>query len=341
MISVFVQSDTLGFNTEAPVSEIPGLLAHPDVTIWIDLHSPSDSEVLTLQEIFNFHPLCIEDCLTYSNSPKLDEFESYLFLVTHEPHLEEGQFSADRPELDFFLGSNYLVSFHFHDSAAIHAIQERCRAQAHLLDSSRNLPHVNMFRNSDFVLQGILDALVDSYFPVLEMWEDKMTQLEDRMLGTAESRPSIHEIMHVKRELSAVRRLISPQRDVIARLVHSEHPALSQHSRFYFQDVYDHVIRAFEIMDGHRDAMHNVLEAYYSLQSSQMNESTNRMNFIMQRLTIITTIFMPLSFLAGIYGMNFPNMPEMGWAWAYYAVLAIMGGTAIGMLVFFRRQKWL
>ncbi len=342
MISVYVQSDKEGLLTNLGLSDVAARLSDQTQTFWIDLEAPTDEEVQELQKIFSFHHLCIEDCLSYSNAPKLNEFDDYLFLVTHEPRLDETTLLTDRPEIDFFLGKNYLVSFHYHKSTAIEKLQQRCSVETKLGDPMNGKPsHLSAFRNSDFVLQSLLDGIVDDYFPMLDRWEQRITEMEDRILESYVDRPTIGELIHMKRELGAIRRLIAPQRDVLSRLIHSSNPAISKHSRFYFQDVHDHVIRAYEIMDTHRDAMHNVLEAYYSLLSTQMNENSNRINFVMQRLTIITTIFMPLSFIAGLYGMNFAHMPELHWTYGYVAVLGFMALIVTVMLVFFRRQRWL
>lgn len=341
MIRIYSQSDKDGFSTEDSISDVARRLSDPSSTFWIDMDAPTDDEILQLQQVFSFHHLCIEDCMSYSNAPKLDEFDDYLFLVTHEPWAEEAERVRQRPEIDFFLGKNYLISFHYHASRAVEKIRARCMAEIKPTSPTERHSGLRLFRNSDFILQAILDVIVEEYFPMLDRWEERIIEMEDRVLSSNGNRPNIRELIHMKRELSSIRRIVSPQRDVLAKLIHSSNPVISKHSRFYFQDVYDHVIRAYEIMDGHRDAMHNVLEAFYSLLSAQMNENSNRINFIMQRLTIITTIFMPLSFIAGVYGMNFKYMPEIQWPYGYAAVIALMTVIFGSMIVFFRRQKWL
>jgi magnesium transporter len=342
VIHVYTQTKD-GFSTDGTLNDVAVRLSDPGCTFWIDMDTPTDEEINRLQQVFSFHHLCIEDCMSYSNAPKLDEFDDYLFLVTHEAVLNPNAAIQERPEIDFFLGKNYLVSFHYHPSRAVVTVRSRCLAEADSSSTrvSAHASSLRLFRNSDFILQAVLDAIVEEYFPLLDRWEERITQMEDRIITVDGERPTVGELIRMKRELGAIRRLISPQRDVLSKLIHSDNPAISKHSRFYFQDVYDHVIRAYEIMDGHRDAMHNVLEAHYALLSAQMNENSNRINFVMQRLTIITTIFMPLSFIAGIYGMNFKHMPELGWPFGYFAVLGLMGAILLGMLAFFRRQKWL
>jgi magnesium transporter len=349
MITIYTQLHEKEFVKTLTLDELVIYLKDPKSVFWIDLSAPTEEEIMRLQNIFNFHPLCIEDCMTYSNAPKLDEFDEYIFLVTHEPEINLQTNELHRPELDFFLGKNYLVSVHHHQSAAVEKAIHRCDAQLLFHQSSQYektslksaLKDNTMFRNSDLILHAILDHIVDSYFPLIDRWDDTIESAEDRVMASVPEKNILQEILAIKRQLSAFRRLITPQRDIMARLIHSESKALSKASNPYFRDVYDHLIRVTEMLDGHRDAMGNVLEAYYSVLSYQINENSQVINFIMQRLTIITTIFMPLSFIASVYGMNFENMPEKNWTYGYYAVLIIMTITAALMILFFRKKKWI
>lgn len=349
MITVYTQLHEKEFVKTLTLDELIIYLKDPKSVFWIDLSSPSEEEIMRLQSIFNFHPLCIEDCMTYSNAPKLDEFDEYIFLVTHEPELDEHAHLLKRPEIDFFLGKNYLVSVHHHHSKAVEKTLHRCETQLLYHQSSQYektaaktaIKDNTMFRNSDLILHAILDNIVDSYFPLIDRWDDTIEATEDRVLANRPEKNILQEILSIKRQLSAFRRLVTPQRDIMARLIHTDSKALSKISNPYFRDVYDHLIRVTEMLDGHRDAMGNVLEAYYSVLSYQINENSRVVNFIMQRLTIITTIFMPLSFIASLYGMNFENMPEKNWTYGYYAVLIVMAVTAALMMLFFRKKKWI
>lgn len=314
---------------------------------WIDLESPSHKEVMELQDVFNFHPLCIEDCMTYSNSPKLDEFDDYLFLVTHEPALNHDTVLPESPEIDFFLGRNFLISWHHYQSRAVEKIKSDCHAesvnhQSGKYRSKKAAPKqdISLFRNSDFILQAILDKIIDNYFPVIDSLDGRIDDIEEHVLSANANRTVLSDIIVAKRQLAAFRRIMGPQRDVISKLIHTSHPAISKSSLFYFRDIYDHLIRVTETIDSHRDSMSNILEAYYSILSHQMNENSNKINFVMQRLTIITTIFMPLTFIAGIYGMNFDNMPERKWTYGYFGVLSVMLGITLFMIYLFRKRKW-
>lgn len=346
MITVYAQLPDKGFVKGLQLKDIRDLLAQSGV-FWIDMESPTEEEVMRLQDVFDFHPLCIEDCMTYSNSPKLDEFDEYLFLVTHEPEVKIETGALERPEIDFFLGKNYLVSFHQYASRAVEKIKLNCdseiihhRSAKYRSTHSSSQNDLAMFRNSDFILQAILDNIVDNYFPMVDRWDDHINEVEERVLSARANRTVLNEIILIKRQLASFRRSISPQRDVVSKLIHTSNPAISKSSLFYFRDIYDHLIRVTEAIDAHRDAMSNVLDAYYSILSHQMNENSNKINFIMQRLTIITTIFMPLTFIAGVYGMNFDNMPERRWTYGYFGVIMIMLIITLFMVYFFKKKKW-
>ncbi|MBL7996279.1 magnesium/cobalt transporter CorA [bacterium] len=347
MITIYAQLPVKGFVKDLKIGDVAVLLKKKNGVFWIDLESPSHEEVMHIQDLFNFHPLCIEDCMSYSNSPKLDVFDDYLFLVTHEPEMRNDGGIPERPEIDFFLGRNFLVSWHHHPSRAVEKIKLSCHAESvshhsgkYRSKSAKPKHDMAMFHNSDFILQAILDNIVDNFFPVIDALDDHIDEVEERVLSANANRTVLNEIILIKRQLAAFRRIISPQRDVISKLIHTTHPAVSKSSVFYFRDIYDHLIRVTEAIDSHRDAMSNILEAYYSIVSHQMNENSNKINFIMQRLTIITTIFMPLTFIAGVYGMNFDNMPERKWTYAYFVVLSVMLAITLLMIYFFRKRKW-
>lgn len=349
MITIYSQLHEKEFVNTMRMDELPIYVIDPKSVFWIDIQSPTEEEMLELQALFNFHPLCIEDCMSYSNSPKLDEFDEYIFFVTHEPSIDPESHELQRPEIDFFLGKNYLVSVHHHQSKATEKTMHRCDAQLLYHRSAQYeksalkaaVKDNTMFRNSDRILHAILDSIVDNYFPLIDRWDNTIEDIEDRVLANAANRNVLQEILTTKRQLSAFRRLVTPQRDVMGKLIHIENKALSKSSNAYLRDVYDHLIRVTEMLDGHRDAMGNVLEAYYSVLSHQIHENSQVINYIMQRLTIITTIFMPLTFIAGVYGMNFDNMPERKWDYAYFVVLFIMAFTAMLMVLFFRKKKWI
>jgi len=348
MITIYAQLFEREFAKSMAFEEMVIYLKDPKSVFWIDLQAPTEDEIHMVQDVFAFHPLCIEDCMSYSNLPKIDEFDEYVFAVMHEPLIHGTSRQFDRPEIDFFLGKNFLISVHHHQSPAVQKNMSRCQSellyhQALKYEKGATKTAIKdntMFKNSDFVLHSILDSIVDSYFPMIDTWDETIAEIEDRVLSAKPERSVLNEILTVKRQISVFRRILSPQRDVISRLIHSDNKAISKSSQIYFRDVYDHLIRANEMLDFQRDTMSNVLDAYYSVLSHQINEYSHRVNLIMQRLTIITTIFMPLTFIAGVYGMNFQNMPELKWEDGYYFALALMSAVALVMYYFFRRKDW-
>lgn len=349
MITIYAQLQEKEFVKSISFDEMVIYLPNLKSVFWIDLESPTDDDIQQLQDVFDFHPLCIEDCMSYSNAPKLDEFDEYLFLVTHEPTLNQATGELSRPEIDFFLGKNYLVSVHHHASAAIEKNKNRCQSQLYFHQSwkykkgakSKSAVVDNiMFRNSDFILHSILDMIVDNYFPLADHIDQHIDELEERILSGNSSRSDLNQIILIRRQLAAFRRTTSPQRDVIGRLIHSGNPAISPTSQIYFRDIYDHLIRVNEAIESHRDMIGGIFDAYYSILSNQLNENSLRVNAVMQRLTIITTIFMPLSFIAGVYGMNFENMPELKWQYGYLFSIMLMIFVTLTMYLFFRIKKW-
>lgn len=349
MITIYAQLQEKEFVKSISFDEMVIYLPNPKSVFWIDLESPSDAEIHQLQDVFDFHPLCIEDCMSYSNAPKLDEFDEYLFLVTHEPELDRESGELIRPEIDFFLGKNYLVSVHHHASPSVEKNKSRCQSQLYFHQSWKYKKGTKgksavadnvMFRNSDFILHSILDIIVDSYFPLVDHLDQHIDKLEERVLSGKPARTDLNQIILIRRQLAAFRRTASPQRDVIGRLIHSGNSAISPTSQIYFRDIYDHLIRVNEAIESYRDMIGGIFDAYYSILSNQLNENSLHVNAIMQRLTIITTIFMPLSFIAGVYGMNFDNMPELKWQYGYLFSIMLMIFVSVTMYFFFRMKRW-
>jgi magnesium transporter len=355
MFTIYAQLSEREFMKTVSFEVMIIYLNDPKSVFWIDIENPTEEEIEQIQEVFNFHPLCIEDCLYYPNSPKIDEFDSYLFIIVNEPVYDKENNELIRDEIDFFLGKNFLVSVHKTPNEAITKVKNRCQTELILHQAVRyqrggRLRSVvkdnMMFRNSDFILHAILDTMVDSCFPMVDHWDDQIDDMEEKMFGTGGDQEVLTQVLIIKRQLTQFRRIIAPQRDILARIIHINNKAISKISQVYFRDIFDHLIRLNETIDSHRDAVSGIVESYYSYQTHQMTESSNRINVVMQRLTIITTIFMPLSFIAGVYGMNFDtsasswNMPELKWIFGYPFALGIMAGVALFMYFFFRKRKW-
>ncbi len=297
------------------------LVAQRRGLLWIDLIAPSEAELARLQRTFEFHPLSIEDSSHFRQRAKVDQYEGYLFITLYSHHYDTTNREIVADELHVFLGSNYLVTVHQTPLPALSKARARYERE------------VEPFKKGpDFFLYLIGDELVDSYFPLLDEIEAKIDELEEKI----ESDPStsiIHSIFDLKQELIHLRKATGPQREVFNALSTRHYDLVDKRVSVYFQDVYDHILRIYEMIETHRDLLGNVLDAYYSATSSRLNE-------VMKRLTLIATIFMPLTVITGLGGVNFRHMPFDN-PIAFVLLLISMILVPVGMLIWFKSRKWL
>jgi magnesium transporter len=283
---------------------------------WVDFHEPTDEESNLLAEFFHFHPLAIEDCLEYVQRPKLDFYEQYLFIVLHA--IDQKTLEAE--EVDLFVGQNFLVSFHKQGIRGINHVWGRLKNDEELKIGPLH------------VMYHILDKLVDDYFPPIYHIEDTLNQLEENTKDeTIQS--IIEQVFDIRSDLSKLRRTIVPMSDLLYRIIHSDRLQRMKERQIYFHDIYDHLLKLVEMIETNREITSDIRDSYLSLNS-------NRMNTIMMTLTVITTIFMPLTFIVGVYGMNFDYMPELHWKYGYFAVLGVMAFIATAMFFWFKRNGW-
>lgn len=313
----------------SPVSaspeEISKLLQEPDGVLWVSLEQPTDEEIFTiLRDTFNFHPLAIEDSQGDNyQPPKVDDFGNYLFIVIHAlrpgSHLGE----LETMELDCFLGPNYVVTSYLSpDMPPVHDVWKRLQRDSRLIE-----------RGADFLCYTILDHLVDGYMPIIDAMDEEIDELEE--IVVVNPRPAIlQRILDLKHSTMTLRRIIAPQRELMNKLSRENLPLISPDNRIYFRDVYDHLVRVHDLSEIVRDIVTGTLDTYLS-------SASNRLNEVMKALTIVSTIFLPLSFLAGVYGMNFDYMPELRWQYGYLSVWVLFIGLIVGMLGFFRYKHWL
>ncbi|OLN21769.1 magnesium and cobalt transport protein CorA [Domibacillus antri] len=281
---------------------------------WVDLNGPTEEETHILHDFFAFHPLAIEDCLQFIQRPKLDYYDDHNFMIIQAIN----QKSLSPEEIDIFWCSNYIVTFHRKPSVEVDTVWER------LLDAKKrkNLNPVQ-------ILYHLLDKVVDYFFPSVYQIEDSLIQLEAEDTDHYKT----DDLFDIRKELLKLRRIIFPMRELLYRVLNSERVQMSKKDKVYFKDIYDHLLMLTEIVESNRELTKDMRDSYLSVNS-------NRMNSIMMTLTVITTIFMPLTFIAGIYGMNFSYMPELTWRYGYFIVLGIMAGIALSMFAFFRRKGW-
>lgn len=284
---------------------------------WLDFVNPTEEEVMLLHSFLKFHPLSIEDSLDeYIQRPKLDFYDQYIFFVLHAIHQE----SLTPYEIDLFVGEKFIVTFQQKTVRDLNNLWERSKKD----ETLRKGPF--------FILHSIIDKLVDDYFPPVYQIEERLNSIEDNTQNES-IQLLIEKLFDIRSDLSKLRRTILPMSDLLYRIIHSERLNHLKEHKLYFYDVQDHLLKLVEMIESYRDFSSDIRDSYLSVNS-------NTMNSIMMTLTVITTIFMPLTFIAGVYGMNFENMPELHWEFGYFMVLAFMGLTAILMFLYFRSKGW-
>jgi magnesium transporter len=315
---------------EHPVSDPASLRAElaKHRVVWVDVTGLADADLITgIGRAFELHPLALEDTVHTHQRAKLDEYAFGYYLALRMPCLVEGCLELE--QISLFLGDSFVVTFQERPGESFDAIRERIRKS-----------HGRLRRSGpDYLAYALLDALVDSYFPYVEAYGDRLEELEDRILADPDH-TVISAIHEVKRDLLSIRRGVWPLREALNLLLREDHTRITPETRVYLRDVYDHTIQLVELTETQRELASGLLDVYLSSVSNRMNE-------IMKVLTIIATIFIPLSFVAGLYGMNFDvrrsplNMPELEWRYGYLFALGLMAAIAIGMLVYFRRKRWI
>jgi magnesium transporter len=292
-------------------------LAH-DRFFWLDLASPAREEILRLRELFGFHPLAIEDTLHFDQRPKLDEYGDHVFLVFY------GAVERELREVHLYISGAYLVTVHAGPLPALEVERHRVDEQA--------------LASEQFLLYRVLDALTDSFFPVLASIDDEIDDLEEAIVSNP-TEECLRRLFGVRRELVALRKVITPQRDIFARSIDhiSSLPGLTVDERDYFRDVYDHLIRMSDLVDSYRDLLSGAIDLYLSTVGNRQNE-------VMKQLAIVGTIFLPLSFITGFFGQNFGWLVAHAltglWSFLAFGIGSIVV-TCIALLLFFRRRGWL
>jgi magnesium transporter len=301
--------------------DVPQALLRGDRTLWFHLDAPTAEELALLEKELRIHHLTVEDIVKQNQRPKIESFEHYVYLAIH-PLQRKEDWIMEPSELDLLLGRHWLVSAHYGPLAGI---IENAGLNERIVTA--------LGRGSDFLLYTLVDLVVDSYFPILDAIDDEIDDLEDRLL--AGTKPEdMNRLLALKRSLVRVRRAVSPQREVFNQLTRHDFPFLQPENSVYFRDVYDHLIRITEELDSLRDILSGVLEIHLASTSNQLNAT-------MKRLTAWGTMFIVLSVIAGIYGMNFEYMPELHWRYGYLAVLFLMVLISAGLYFYFKRKDYL
>jgi magnesium transporter len=291
--------------------------------VWVDLAAPSIPESLILSDTFAFHPLSVEDAMEARQYPKAEAYDGYLYVILHGIHLRGSEHGFSTHDIDFFIGATYLVTVHDGDSRSIIDLREHAERNPKILSEGP----VSLFHR-------IVDSLVDHYRPEVEKLEDRIDALENKVFD--EPTPAmVREILAQKRDVSSLRRIITPQRDVVARLARRDFVDISTEMSFRFRDVYDHLVRISDDSLTFQDRITGILDAHLS-------NVSNRLNEVMKVLTIVSTLLLPLTVLTGMYGMNVPLPRFPGNDAVQFWWLAAIGAAIVtSMLAFFRRKRWI
>ena len=295
-----------------------------DSITWININGLSHiNDIEKIGNHYNLHPLILEDIVNTTQRPKIDEYDDYMFVVIKMLYYntEENIISE---QVSFILGENYVLTFQEADGDVLETVRDRIRFGKGRI---RGL-------GSDYLLYALIDSVTDHYYSIIEKMGDKIEDLEDNLFNGQTQNEISQQIQDLKRELLKVRRAIFPLREIINRIEKTEHKLILDKTLHYFRDIYDHIIQVTENIDIYREMVWSLMDMY-------MTAISNKMNEVMKVLTIIATIFIPLTFIAGIYGMNFDNIPELHYKYSYFILWIVMILLFIGMLFYFKRKKWL
>lgn len=298
----------------------------PEKTYWLNIDGIHEPKVIEMVgKIFDLHPLVMEDILNSHQKPKFEYYNDNQLFVTfkmieYNPYTHE----IEVEHLSFILGANYLITFQEERTRDIfEPVTQRLKASA---GKTRK-------NGADYLLYSLMDLVIDNYFIVLEKISENIERLEDEIIKTTKQK-SMTEIYAIKRELMLMRKIIFPLRDMLSSLIREEAPLISTNTAIYLRDVHDHVTQVLETVDSYRELVASLMDLHLS-------QAGNRMNNVMKVLTVISVIFMPLTFIAGIYGMNFDNIPELHWQNGYYYVWGFMLVLVAVMLLYFKRKDWI
>jgi magnesium transporter len=298
------------------------LLPASGATLWVDLAAPTPEDGRVLSDVFHFHPLSVEDALSVIQFPKVETYPGYLYLVLHGIDVGGGPDEFATRDIDFFLGANYLVTVHDGGSRSVARLRDLCAQYERVLSEGPVA-----------LLHRIVDMMVDNYRPVVESFETRIETLEEEALVSDDR--IVRQVLAIRRDLALMRRILIPQRDAIGRLARREFGAIGDEMAYRFRDVYDDVVRATDEAILFQERMTAILEV-------NLSAISNRLNKVMQVLTVMSTIFLPLTVLTGMWGMNVP-LPAMpgGEPSQFWWIAAIMVTIAVTMLLIFRRNRWI
>ena len=305
------------------VNEILPYIDKETVT-WLNVEGLNDVEhIESIGSILNIHPLVLEDILNTHQRPKFEEYDHYLYIVLKKLTLGNEKFSVSYEQISILVLDNFVVTFTEKSGDLFEPLKQR------LMNSKGRLRNMG----SDYLTYAILDTIVDRIFVLLDVLDETIESIEEELLTNLTS-ATLAIIQQLKRDLIYIRKSISPLRELLAAILRSDSPIIEERTNIYFRDVYDHALRITESTESYRDMLSGLLDIYMSSVSNKMNE-------VMKVLTVFAAIFIPLTFIAGIYGMNFEYMPELKWKWAYPALWIAFITIAVILLIYFKKKRWL
>ena len=322
MIHSFVYNKQGELATDIPFEELKTLLKNRDKLIWVDLEQATSEDNAILSEVFNFHPLAIEDCVNITHYPKIDTYDDYLFIIMHAFDFASREKEISTLELNIFFGKNFVVTYHARPIKSVVQTKERCMKD----------PASLLGQGPDVLVYNLLDSLVDNFIPFLNAMDHRIDVLEEEIFE--DTSQTLTKIITFRNDIINLRKVIRPQRNTIHQLTRGNSPFIHKDNLIYFRDIYDQLFRISEQSDGFRDMVSGVLDTHLSFTSNKMNQ-------IMKTLTIVMTIMLPLTLITGIYGMNFQYMPETETRYGYFVVLGFMFIIAIGLFFFMKRKRWI
>ncbi|TAH26710.1 MAG: magnesium and cobalt transport protein CorA [Cytophagales bacterium] len=313
---------------EKKFTELEDCLLYKELqgNLWINIESNKHVEIIeSLSKKFRLHPLTIEDIFSVDQRPKLDDYEDQIFIVIKMLSYDEATNTIETEQLSLILGKNYLVSIQESDKEGdvFNSIREKLRGSKGKIRKM----------GADYLLYSLIDMVVDNYFNIIEKIGEKVEEIESNLITDPTSQ-TLRRLYALKRELVYLRKSVWPLREVIAKLERLDSDLVQDATVLYIKDVYDHTVQVIETIESYRELLAGLLDIYLS-------SISNRLNSVMKVLTIISTIFMPLSFVVGLYGMNFEYIPELKWQYGYYMVIGICCLISLGMLYFFRKRRWI
>jgi len=321
MINSFVFDNNGHLVTDVTFDELKKVLKSRDKIVWIDLEQATVEDNAILTDVFNFHPLAIEDCVNITHYPKVDIYDDYLFMIMHAFDFASREKEIATLELNIFFGKNFVVTYHARPIKSVIQTKERCLKN----------PEDLLGKGTDILVYSLLDSLVDNFIPFLNTLDHRIDELEEEIFEN--SNEVLSEIITIRNDIINIRKIIRPQRNTVHQLTRGSVPFIHKDNLIYFRDIYDQLFRISEQSDGFRDMVSGVLDTYLSFTSNKMNQ-------IMKTLTIMMTIMLPLTLITGVYGMNFKYMPELDSPYGYFIIIGFMFVIAVTLFFYMKQKKW-